>query len=92
MIVVPVLTGLLRKTQKVAHATAMLIVLPITTVTALVFVASGYFEFGIAIPVIIGTLFGGIIGAVFLKKISNKWLKYIFSMLMFIFGVRLVFR
>ncbi|MCQ2400157.1 MAG: sulfite exporter TauE/SafE family protein, partial [Clostridia bacterium] len=70
MIVVPVLTSLLKKPVKKAHATAILIILPVTIAGALTYFLSGSFEWVKGLTVSAGVTVGGFIGALLLGKIK----------------------
>lgn len=91
MIVVPILTFALKKEQKRAHATAILIILPMAVVSGLLYAVFGNFRLDSGIPSCLGIIIGGIIGALALKKISNKRLCMIFSFVMLVAGVKMLF-
>ncbi len=90
MIVVPMLVHLLKREQKYAHATAILIILPLSLVSGLFYAAFGNFDLRVGIPAGIGVVIGGIIGALLLSKISSKWLSIIFSVVMAAAGVKML--
>lgn len=89
MLCVPMLQKIRGLKTKKAHATAIMIILPITLLSALTYWREG------AIPeqhlplVIVGTLLGGIVGAVALKKLSPVVVGAIFAVMMIAVGVRL---
>lgn len=91
MIIVPILILLLKYQPNRAHATAILIILPISIVSCLFYVAFGNLDLSVAIPVGSGVIAGGIVGAFILSKISNKWLIIIFSIIMAVAGVKMLF-
>lgn len=91
MIVVPMLIYLLGREQKKAHATAILIILPLSIVSGLFYAMFGSFKFNVGIPAGIGVIVGGIIGALVLKKLSSKWVNIIFSLVMLGTGIKLTF-
>lgn len=91
MIVVPVLTLFLKKPVKVAHATAILIILPITLVSAIVYFFNGDVVLFRTLAVTIGTVVGGVLGALLMSKINSKTVGVIFSALMLIAGVKSAF-
>lgn len=90
MIIVPMLILLLNYIPKNAHATAILIILPISIVSSLFYSAFGNLDLNIAFPVGIGVVAGGIIGALLLSKLSNKWLIIIFSIIMAAAGIKML--
>ena len=91
MIAVPILTSILKKPQKVAHATAILVIFPITIISGIIYSVFGSFDYRIVLPSTLGVILGGVLGAICLKKLSNEVLRIIFSVVMLIFGVRLIF-
>ncbi len=91
MIVVPMLSNLLKYQSKKAHATAILIILPLSIVSGIIYFVFGSFDVGAGIPVIIGAVIGGGIGALLLSKLSSKWIVYIFCVLMAIAGGKMLF-
>ncbi len=91
MIVVPMLSGLLKFESKKAHATAILIILPLSIVSGILYFVFGNFNMSAGIPVIIGTLVGGGLGAFLLSKLSAKWVVYLFCVIMAFAGGKLLF-
>lgn len=90
MIVVPMLVALLKKEPKTAHATAILIILPLSIASGLFYVAFGNLQLNVGIPVAIGVVAGGAIGALLLSKLSSKWIVVIFSVVMAAAGVKML--
>ena len=91
MIVVPMLTNLLKCKQKLAHATAILIILPLSIVSGLFYAAFGDFNLRVGVPTGLGVIIGGIVGALLLKKLSSKIVVVLFSVLMAAAGVKMLF-
>ncbi len=91
MIVVPMLTFLLKMPEKNAHATAILIILPLSLLSGLFYAAFGSFDWRVGLPVTIGVTAGGVIGALLLKKLSSKWVVVIFSAVMAVAGAKMLF-
>ncbi len=91
MIVVPMLVFLMKRNPKTAHATALLIILPLSIVSGLFYIAFGNLNLGVGIPVAIGVCVGGAIGALLLSKLSSKWVIIIFSVVMAGAGVKMLF-
>ena len=92
MIVVPVMTAFMKVEQKVAHATALAVILPVTVVSTVAYFLRG----AVKIPsltiiiVAVSVTVGGIVGALLLKKVSGKALSKIFAVLMLIAGVKMI--
>ena len=91
MIVVPMLSKFLRYEQKKSHATAILIILPLSIFSGLLYCVFGNFNFTVGLPVVVGVVVGGIIGALLLSKLSSKWVAVIFSVIMAIAGCKMLF-
>lgn len=89
MIVVPMLKSLLNYDKKVSHATAILIILPVSIISAIVYVSTGSLDEAITFPVLLGSVLGGALGAMGLYRLSNKVVSIIFASLMFIAGVKM---
>ena len=90
MIVVPMLTGLLKRDPQRAHATALMIILPISLVSGLFYAAFGNLQLMVAIPVSIGVSIGGVVGALLLSKLSSKWIIMIFAVVMAAAGIKML--
>ena len=91
MIVVPMLVLLLKIPQNKAHATAILIILPLSIVSGLLYAAFGSLELSVALPVGGGVIAGGLVGAFLLSKLSSKWLTIVFSVVMMAAGIKMLF-
>jgi len=89
MLAVPLLTSVGRKKGQIAHATAIAVILPLTIVSSVVYIASGSFDTGIGFYIMGGVILGGILGSLFLKKMNGKALGIIFSVIMLAAGIKL---
>lgn len=90
MLCVPIFEKLFGLESKKAHATTLCVVLPLSLVSSIVYIYSNDINFINLSWVSIGAILGGVIGAFFLTKINNKWLRIIFAVLMFGVGVKMV--
>ena len=90
MIIVPMLISFLKFKPRNAHATALLIILPLSIVSTLFYLAFGSFDLSVGLPVGGGVIVGGLLGAFLLSKISSKWLIIIFSVIMAAAGVKML--
>ena len=91
MIVVPMLGDFLGYKKKSAHATAILIILPISLLSGLIYSATGSFNASVVFPVLIGATVGGVFGAFFLSGFSSRAVAVIFSAIMLFAGVKTAF-
>ncbi len=89
MICVPALL-LLGLVNKEAQATAILIMLPISIASAIIYYTNGFVEWETVLYVAIGSCLGGIIGAYLLKKLSNNVLQYVFAVVVLAAGIRML--
>ena len=91
MLVVPMLSFLIKYPPKTAHATAILIILPLSIVSGLFYASFGNFFLQVGIPVGVGVVVGGILGAFLLSKLPSKIVVVIFSIIMAAAGVKMLF-
>lgn len=75
---------------KRAHATALLVILPICIVSTVVYVMNGYFDYAAVMCAMIGVSFGGAAGAALLDKLGGTVVGLIFAALMIAIGVKLL--
>ena len=78
--------------RKDAHANAVAVILPITVLSAAIYLFKGYVSLADSFIFIPGGLIGSLIGTYCLKKISPIWLKRIFGGFMVYAGARLLFK
>lgn len=91
MLAVPILKseGL---SQKSAHANAVAVILPITVLSAVLYLVKGSVSLADSLAFIPTGLIGSVIAAFALQKFSNKWLQKIFAAFMIYAGVRLLLK
>ena len=90
MILVPLIILLLKMDTKVAHATAILIILPICITSGVVYAIKGSFELNIFLPCLLGTVVGGVLGTFILAKLKNNAITSIFSVVMIVAGIIMI--
>ncbi len=91
MIVVPLLEKMLQMPNKYSHATAIVIILPISFVSAVVYFLSGNLQTIPFVTVGSGVVLGGIVGSFALKFLPTKLIRIIFVFVMLAGGIRLMF-
>lgn len=91
MIAVPLLQNL-GLDRKQAHANAVAVILPITALSAVLYLINGYVSVSDSLIFIPGGIIGSLLGTLIMRKISPKWLKRIFGGFMVYAGVRLLLR
>lgn len=90
VVVVLLLLTVCKLPQNQAQATALLVVLPMTVLSALLYVLNGSLPVGDTIVVCISSVVGGIVGALLLGKIDSRVVKGIFSLLMLAGGIQMI--
>ena len=90
MVLVPILYYFLGYDEKQCHATAILVILPISVFSALFYARAGYVNSVNLITVGAGVVLGGIIGAFVFKKLSSNIIKIIFAVIMMVAGIKMV--
>ncbi len=91
MIAVPLLKSQGLK-QKDAHANAVAVILPITVLSAILYLARGNVVISDSLAYIPTGLIGSVIATFALQRFSNKWLQKIFALFMIYAGGRLLMR
>ena len=86
MIAVPLLEKTGIPAQK-AHATAILVILPVSLLSFVLYAARGIYNAAVLVPTAIGVTVGGIIGAKLLGKLPKKTVGIVFAVLQAIAGV-----
>ena len=92
ILLVPVLTAIIKEPTKVAHATAVVIILPLCIASGLVYLLKGLYSFEIGWKILIGTIAGGVLGTFLLKKLTNNWISLVFAVVMVVAGLYLCLR
>ena len=78
--------------QKAAQQNAIAIILPITAVSAVMYLYKDYVNLSDSYAYLPTGFLGAIIATFLMKKISNKWLRRIFAFFMLYAGARLLFK
>lgn len=85
---------LLQKTgysEKQAHATAILVILPVSAFSFFLYFLRGLYDFSVLIPVALGVTAGGALGATLLGKLPVKAVGLTFAVLQAFAGLFLFF-
>lgn len=89
MVVVPLLSAM-GVHGKRSHATALMVIVPLSAVSAVLYLVQGRVGFADALPWLPGSLLGAYLGSRLMPKIATGWLKLLFGGLMLWGGVRLL--
>ncbi len=90
MVLVPLLTAVKDYEVKKAHATAILIILPLSIVSGVVYSSFGFVDFCKLVAISSGSILGGVLGSILLSKFSGKIVSLIFSVIMLFAGIKLL--
>lgn len=92
MLAVPAYTVIAGEEPKKAHATAVAAILPLSAVSAAIYLAGGNFDPSFGYYVCGGVIIGGIAGSFLLKKISSRLLEFVFYGVMLAAGIKMLLR
>lgn len=90
-IAVPAMVLMLHEEDRTAHATALMIILPLTIVSACFYINSNFIDWGITLKAMLGGVVGGAIGALLLHKCPVRFIRIIFGVLMIVASFRMIF-
>ena len=79
-------------TQKQAQASAISVILPLTIITAVIYLYRGYFNITDALGYIPFGIAGSLIGPFLLKIMPDKALRKIFALFMIYSGINMIMR
>lgn len=89
-IVVPCMERILKIDEHKAHATAIAIILPLSILSAVIYLWNTEILWKTALFASGGGVVGGFLGAKLLNKVSGKWLHRIFGAFMIAAAVRMI--
>ena len=90
IIAVPAMVLLLGLDEHIAHATAIAVILPLTLVSALLYISGSYLDWGVTWKTIIGGAAGGYAGAKLLKVLPENILRKVFGLFIIAGAVRMI--
>jgi len=90
MLAVPAI-GRMGLSAKEAHATAILVILPISLLSAAVYAAGGYADGYTLLWSGAGIVVGGALGAALLNRLNGVFVRILFAAVMTAVGIRLAF-
>lgn len=89
-ILVPSMVFLLGLEEHKAHATAILVILPLTILSSVIYYSNNYIDWPTTLKVVSGGMVGSFIGARVFNRIPASALRKIFGAFMIIAAVRMV--
>lgn len=90
MVVVPVLKDVLKYETKKAHASAIFIILPLCITSVITYLLNNTYNFSHFLPVTVGVVLGGVVGALLLSKLKGKIINIVFIIFLIAAGVKLI--
>ena len=90
MVCVPLLEKIFDFDNKTSHASTLVVIFPLCIVSSVVYLLTGEMNYINLLYVSIGTIVGGIVGALLLKKLSGKTVRIIFVIIMLVAGIKMV--
>ena len=90
-LLVPILNNIVKIEEHKSHATALSIIIFLTSASSVIYVSRGTYDINLTLKVAIGSIMGGILGAKLLSKITGKVLRISFGTIMIIAALRMVF-
>ena len=91
VLIVTLLLAVVKLHQKHAQATALLVILPLTVVSAVVYLVRGNVDWEPTLWATLGVVVGGVVGALLLSKIKGNVAKIIFALVLVAGGVKMLF-
>lgn len=90
-LLVPILNNIVKVEEHKSHATALAIIIFLSSASSVVYLSKGTYDVNLTIKVACGSIIGGIIGAKLLSKVTGKFLRISFGSIMIIAALRMVF-
>lgn len=91
LFLVPLFIKWAKLPERKAFATSVGVILPLSLVSAVIYMMKGALELGGALPYLIGGIIGGIISGRVFKKVPINLLRRVFALLIIYGGIRAVF-
>ena len=92
MLVLPALIYFAKMDEKKARATTIFAILPMVITSAIFYYKDSNIDFSIGLKCAIGGIVGSFIGTRLMKKISNKFLKFVFIIFLIYAGISMISR
>lgn len=90
-LLVPILNNISKVEEHKSHATALSIIIFLTAASSVIYVSDGVYDINLTLKVAAGSIIGGIVGAKLLCKVTGKFLRISFGVIMIIAALRMVF-
>ena len=90
-LLVPILNNIVKVEEHKSHATALSIIIFLTSASSVIYISKGTYDISLTLKVAVGSVIGGIIGAKLLSKVTGKFLRISFGAIMILASLRMVF-
>lgn len=90
-LLVPILNNIVKIEEHKSHATALSIIIFLTSASSVIYISRGTYDINLTLKVAAGSILGGILGAKLLSKVTGKVLRISFGAIMIIAALRMVF-
>lgn len=90
-LLVPILNNIVKIEEHKSHATALSIIIFLTSASSVIYISKGTYDISLTLKVALGSVIGGIIGAKLLSKVTGKFLRISFGAIMILASIRMVF-
>jgi uncharacterized protein len=77
---------------KVSTTTSNFMIGVTAAASAAVYLSRGYIDPGLSMPVVLGVLAGSLLGSRILVKADTRWLRWVFSAVIVVLGVEMLFK
>jgi uncharacterized protein len=90
IVLVPLILYFLGTNRRVAHATSLGAIIPLSMAGVIGFALSGRVDWVMGLTIGLGGLVGGSVGAYYMNRLSPRTLRLVFAVLLIVAGVRMV--
>lgn len=90
LLLVPMIKFVQKEDSKVAHATTLVCVLFMCVVSSILYIVKSQVDYQIFLFCAIGSVAGSLIGTKLLKKLKNKIIDLVFSLVLVVAGVLMI--
>lgn len=90
-LLVPALQKFLKLDTHKSHATALAVILPLSVISAFIYIWGVDVDWKVVMLVSAGGVCGGVIGAKLLNKLAGWWLNILFGLFLAVGSVRMLF-
>ena len=90
LLLVPMIHYFCKQDSKVAHATTLVCVMFMCVASSVLYIVKKQVDYKLFFYCAIGSVIGGLVGAKFLKKLKNKIIDLVFSIVLITAGVLMI--